>query len=133
MLAAFAYPKTVVSTFCMTFWHFISIPCCQYHELSRANIVITFDLRVVGAQIGSSSFSASTTKQGHGPVSGVAEGQDHGPAGAVAEGQGYGLAEDVASSAASSQLHLQLHPQVAHNFISSQLTTSSPASLQLHL
>ena len=63
--------------------------------------------------------SAAAARQGHGPVSGVAEGQDHGPAGAVAEGQGHGLAEAVASPAARSHLHLQLHLQPAHSFISS--------------
>ena len=30
---------------------------------------------------------AAAARQGHGPVSGVAEGQGHGPAGAVADGQ----------------------------------------------
>jgi len=51
---------------------------------------------------------AAAARKGHGPVSGVDEGQDHGPAGTDAEGQGHGIAEAVASSAASSQLHFQL-------------------------
>src|SRR5271168_1093825 len=58
--------------FALTFWHSISIPCCQYHEVFGRRAITSSmkssssNLRIVGARVGSSSSSASTTKVGVG-------------------------------------------------------------------
>src|SRR5271154_6721080 len=72
-LAAFAYPKTVVSTFCIDLlapspYHAASIMRSSDDELSRAQYghhLRIYGLRVRG-QVHQSSFSASTTRVGDG-------------------------------------------------------------------